>query len=106
RAQRRGLLTRCLERDPDGRLAEIRTARHILEDVLGIRRAAALRAGEAAAIPNNLPASITSFVGRERELAECTSQLESTRWLTLCGMGGSGKTRLARRLAEQGLESF
>jgi predicted ATPase/serine/threonine protein kinase len=102
----RDLLGRCLERDASLRLAEIRTARHTLEDVLGIRRAAALRAGEAAAIPNNLPAAVTSFVGRERELADCARQLESTRWLTLVGMGGSGKTRLARRLAEQALEAF
>ena len=102
----RELLTRCLERDPLQRLGEIRAARHVLEEVLGIRRAAALRAGEAAAIPNNLPAAVTSFVGRERELAESARQLEGARWLTLSGMGGSGKTRLARRLAEQSLESF
>ena len=102
----RDLLTRCLERDAALRLGEIRTARHMLEEVLGIRRAAALRAGEAAAIPNNLPASVTSFVGRERELADCFRQLEGARWLTLSGMGGSGKTRLARKLAEQSLETF
>ncbi len=102
----RELLGRCLERDAKRRLGEIRVARHALEDALGIRRAAALRAGEAVAIPNNLPAAVTSFVGRERELAECARQLEGARWLTLAGMGGSGKTRLARRLAEQALETF
>jgi non-specific serine/threonine protein kinase len=102
----RDLLSRCLERDATLRLGEIRAARHVLEEVLGIRRAAALRAGEAAAIPNNLPASVTSFVGRERELADCSRQLEGARWLTLSGMGGSGKTRLARKLAEQSLETF
>jgi predicted ATPase/serine/threonine protein kinase len=102
----RDMLGRCLERDASHRLPEIRAARHALEDALGIRRAVAMRAGEATAIPNNLPAAVTSFVGRERELDECARQLESARWLTLAGMGGSGKTRLARRLAEQGLEAF
>jgi predicted ATPase/serine/threonine protein kinase len=102
----RELLGRCLERDATQRLDQIRTARHTLEDVLGIRRAAALRAGEVAAVPNNLPAAVTSFVGRERELADCARQLESVRWLTLAGMGGSGKTRLAQRLAEEALEAF
>ena len=102
----RELLGRCLERDATQRLGEIRAARHTLEDVLGIRRAAALRAGEVTAVPNNLPAAVTSFVGRERELAECARQFESARWMTLAGMGGSGKTRLARRLAEQALEAF
>ena len=102
----RELLGRCLERDAALRLDQIRTARHVLEEALGIRRAAALRAGEAAVVPNNLPAAVSSFVGRERELAECARQLESARWLTLAGMGGSGKTRLARRLAERALETF
>jgi predicted ATPase/serine/threonine protein kinase len=102
----RDLLGRCLERDPGRRLGEIRSARHVLEEVLGIRRAAALREGGAPATPNNLPAAVTSFVGRERELTEFSRQLESVRWLTLSGMGGSGKTRLARRLAELALDSF
>jgi predicted ATPase/serine/threonine protein kinase len=102
----RDLLGRCLEKDTTHRLGEIRAARHQLEEVLGIRRAAALRAGEAAAIPTNLPAALTTFVGRERELAEGGRQLEGARWLTLSGMGGSGKTRLARRLAELSMEAF
>src|SRR5205814_2395098 len=81
------------------RLAEIRVVRHALEDALGIRRAAALRAGEAAAIPTNLPASATSFVGRDRERAEALQRAGQTRLLTLAGMGGSGKTRLAIEVA-------
>jgi predicted ATPase len=55
--------------------------------------------------PNNLPAERTSFVGRGRELAECRRLLEETRLLTLTGIGGCGKTRLARRLAEASLAS-
>ncbi len=45
--------------------------------------------------PNNLPASLTSFVGRESALLEVKRLLAMTRLLTLTGAGGSGKTRLA-----------
>ena len=48
---------------------------------------------------NNLPAALTSFIGRERELAELTTLMPSTRLLTLTGSGGAGKTRLALQLA-------
>ena len=49
--------------------------------------------------PNNLPAETSSFIGRERELAEARVLLAGTRLLTLTGAGGGGKTRLALRLA-------
>jgi predicted ATPase/DNA-binding CsgD family transcriptional regulator len=48
---------------------------------------------------HNLPASLTSFVGRERELLEVKRMLSMTRLLTLTGPGGSGKTRLALEAA-------
>jgi predicted ATPase/class 3 adenylate cyclase len=48
-------------------------------------------------IPTNLPPQLTSFVGREQELAEIESLLGSSRLVTLTGAGGSGKTRLALR---------
>src|SRR5687767_10986687 len=46
-----------------------------------------------------LPAEMTSFVGRRRELTETRRLLASTRMLTLTGVGGVGKTRLALRMA-------
>src|SRR5262245_9358512 len=55
-------------------------------------RAARSRAG-------NLPAELTSFVGRRRELAEVKRLLTTTRLLTRTGTGGAGKTRLALRAA-------
>ena len=51
--------------------------------------------------PGNLPAELTSFVGRRRELAELKRLLSTTRLLTLTGAGGAGKTRLALRAAAE-----
>jgi non-specific serine/threonine protein kinase len=51
------------------------------------------------ASPHNLPLQLTSFVGREREIAEVERLLGTTRLLTLTGAGGSGKTRLASEVA-------
>ena len=50
---------------------------------------------------NNLPASLTSFVGREDALLEVKRALSMTRLLTLTGMGGAGKTRLALEAARE-----
>jgi non-specific serine/threonine protein kinase len=47
----------------------------------------------------NLPAELSSFVGRERELGELSGLAASNRLLTLVGAGGIGKTRLALRVA-------
>lgn len=56
---------------------------------------------------NNLPLQLTSFVGREREIAELRGVLaDSTRLLTLTGAGGSGKTRLALVLATEMVDCF
>ena len=48
---------------------------------------------------HNLPAPRTSFVGREREMTEIKRTLSMTRLLTLTGVGGAGKTRLALEVA-------
>lgn len=49
----------------------------------------------------NVPAALTSFIGRERETAEVTSLLAAARLVTLTGSAGCGKTRLALRVAGQ-----
>ena len=55
---------------------------------------------------HNLPAQRTSFIGREREIAEIKHLLGTTRLLTLTGSGGCGKTRLALRVAADLLEQY
>jgi predicted ATPase/class 3 adenylate cyclase len=56
--------------------------------------------------PNNLPLQLTSFVGREEEIAEVERLLGQARLLTLTGPGGSGKTRLALQVAASLLTRF
>ena len=58
------------------------------------------------ATSNNLPTQLTSFVGRDTDLAEIRSLLARTRLITLVGAGGSGKTRLALQLGADLLERF
>jgi non-specific serine/threonine protein kinase len=56
--------------------------------------------------PHNLSRSLTSFIGREKQIAEVAQLLISTRLLTLTGAGGCGKSRLALRVAEAMLDKF
>lgn len=51
-------------------------------------------------VPGNLPARLTSFVGREDELRSLAVELRAHRLTTLTGPGGAGKTRLAFETAE------
>jgi predicted ATPase/class 3 adenylate cyclase len=57
-------------------------------------------------VPTNLPPERTSFVGREREIEDVTRLLSETRLLTLTGPGGTGKTRLALRVAARMVATF
>ncbi|MFG2015887.1 AfsR/SARP family transcriptional regulator [Actinomadura geliboluensis] len=56
--------------------------------------------------PGNLPAETTTFVGRERLLAEARRTLAGARLVTMTGVGGVGKTRLALRVAAEAASSF
>jgi predicted ATPase/class 3 adenylate cyclase len=57
-------------------------------------------------LPNNLPAQVTSFVGREREMAEVKRLLQGNRLVTLTGPGGTGKTRLSLQVAADVFDQF
>ena len=55
-------------------------------------------------LPNNLPAQLTSFIGRVLELAEVKQLLTRTPLLTVTGPGGTGKTRFSLQLAAEVLD--
>src|SRR5581483_1251033 len=76
---------------PGAELRELETA--ILRQELAVVRPAAERP--------ELPLQTTSFVGRDAELAELEALLRGHRLVTLTGLGGSGKTRLALELARR-----
>jgi predicted ATPase/class 3 adenylate cyclase len=57
-------------------------------------------------LPNNLPAQLTSFVGREKEISEVKALLNSARLVTLTGSGGTGKTRLSIEVGTEELAHF
>lgn len=57
-------------------------------------------------VPNNLPTQTTSFVGRERDLAEVAGLLQDAPLVTITGVGGAGKTRLALQTAADVAEKF
>lgn len=58
------------------------------------------------ATPNNLPTQLTTFIGRERDIAQGLVLLGRTRLLTLTGPGGTGKTRLSLQLAAEAAGDF
>jgi len=93
------------ERQADA-LAAYRRARDLLAGELGLEPGEELRRLEQAVLRQevpaapppargNLPAPLTSFVGREQDLARLDGLLGEARLVTLSGTGGTGKTRLA-----------
>lgn len=60
----------------------------------------------AEAIKHNLPHYLSTFVGRENEIAEIQHLIKRSRLVTLTGAGGSGKTRLAIEAAHQMVDQF
>jgi predicted ATPase/DNA-binding CsgD family transcriptional regulator len=58
------------------------------------------------AVSHNLPVPLTSFVGREREIASVSQLLLSNRMVTLLGTGGCGKTRLSLEVVARATDRF
>jgi predicted ATPase/DNA-binding SARP family transcriptional activator len=97
-------------------LRAFQDARHTLTEELGIEPSPALRSLEQAVLDqdrsldapprspperrrHNLPAALTSLVGREDDLRTTRKLVEASRLVTLTGVGGVGKTRLAVQCA-------
>jgi predicted ATPase/class 3 adenylate cyclase len=62
--------------------------------------------GSLGGVTNNLPTRLTTFLGREREIAEVQALLADHRLLTLTGPGGTGKTRLSLEVASRSMDAF
>jgi predicted ATPase len=100
----RSLVAALLEKDPAQRLRDAADVARLLRRVADggaddSMQSQAPRAG-------NLPASLTSFVGRTRELDVARRLLDGSRLLTLTGPGGTGKSRLALQLAADTRERY
>jgi predicted ATPase len=67
---------------------------------IGYRMALPVQAVGSEIPHHNLPAERTEFIGRQAAISEAQKHLQKTRLLTLIGIGGCGKTRLALKLAE------
>ncbi|HZI29552.1 MAG TPA: protein kinase [Gemmatimonadaceae bacterium] len=100
------IAARALAKDPADRFATAASFAEAIATAVSGGVLTPVTADTRSDTPNNLPRQRTRFIGRERELAECARVLGETRLLTLTGIGGSGKTRLALRLAEVMLPTF
>ena len=58
------------------------------------------------AFPGNLPAQVSSFIGRKTDVARVVKALETSRVVTITGVGGVGKTRLALQVAADVLPRY
>ncbi len=98
-----GLILKLLAKHPADRFASAREVAAALEEAAAGRVTTVV----AAPIPrHNLPLHLTSFIGREKEMAEVKHLLAGTRLLTLTGPGGTGKTRLSLHVAADLIEMF
>jgi non-specific serine/threonine protein kinase len=100
------IIERGLARDPRDRFPSAGAfERALLHFVRADDRPAPVEPG-ADGKNHNLPVPLTRFVGRERVLADCREVLGRARLLSLTGVAGCGKTRLALRLGEAELSSY
>jgi predicted ATPase/DNA-binding XRE family transcriptional regulator len=105
------ILAQRLDIPPKDREDFVRFARGVLRDASPtlpfVEETASLAPTRRDAKPtHNLPAQLTSFIGREREMADVKRLLVQSRLVTLTGSGGCGKTRLAIQVTADLIEEF
>ncbi len=98
------LISQCLAKDSGARPASVAIARREIEEVIAQRGQPAETPSQQkrrAATTGNLPLQLSSFIGREKQMADLKELLARNRLVTLTGAGGSGKTRLAIETARE-----
>jgi predicted ATPase/DNA-binding SARP family transcriptional activator len=107
-ARCRQVLAEELGAEPDAATSALYEQIAAGQFALGSGRVARAEVATPSIPPNNLPTPLTTFIGREAELAQLAERLNRAdcRLLTLVGPGGVGKTRLARELAARALLDF
>lgn len=113
-AYQQWMLALALSGERSEALARYETCRRCLLDELGvepgeetihlyrrIRDGGITASRPAKPVFHNLPAQVTSFIGREQEIASIEQLLQKSRLVTLTGTGGVGKTRLAQQVAHR-----
>ena len=88
------------------RLKDLKRPEHIYQLVIADLPADFAPLKSLDAHPNNLPIQLTSFIGREQEMARVKELLDGARLLSLTGAGGCGKTRLALQAAADLIDEF
>jgi len=97
------IIRRCLEKEVAGRYP---SARDLMTDLHRVSRGEFPAGLAVAERRHNLPVQLTTFIGRNQEIANIQQLLSTTRLLTLTGAGGCGKTRLALKAAAVLLDQF
>jgi non-specific serine/threonine protein kinase len=92
------IIARCTAKSVAERPASLTAVRRLLEEEIALRALPA-PAARAEDVPNNLPAPLTGFIGREKQKSEVADLLQGHRLVTLTGVGGGGKTRLSIEVA-------
>ena len=92
------LIRRCVAKPVKDRPESLAVVRRLLEEEIALRALPSV-AAPAQDVPNNLPAPLTGFIGRDRQKGEVAGLIRDHRLVTLTGVGGGGKTRLAIEIA-------
>ncbi|MDK2982410.1 MAG: hypothetical protein PWQ55_2757 [Chloroflexota bacterium] len=95
------IILRLMAKDPQARYDSAAQVEKALQETLSEQQYAAH-----ARVLHNIPLDLTSFIGRENEVAQVRELMRANRLLTLTGVGGTGKTRLALQAARGLLDDF